>query len=231
MSVKVGLLAVIFCVAGLCQAQTVTSAAQTMRIKGEEARGYGVNLEGKKDDISSAWGKFVKDLGKNRSGGDFITITEVVLNGTAYTKGTLYVKTEGNDQKATAWIGLKETEWNEGDVNGVQKELEKVAYRFGVKYYRDKIQVQIDEAQRALDATEKQQQRLVGQNKDLTLRLSNNDQERVALEKSLENNKLENAALNVRLENNKKSQDSVAQAATRIKEVLNSHKERQRKVN
>ena len=231
MSVKVGLLAVIFCVAGLCQAQTVTSAAQTMRIKGEEARGYGVTLEGKKDDIASAWGKFVKGFGKNRSGGDFTTITEVVLNGTAYTKGTLYVKTEGNDQKATAWIGLKENEWNESDLNGVQKELEKVAYRFGVKYYRDKIQVQIDEAQRALDATEKQQQRLVGQNKDLTLRLGNNDQERVALEKSLENNKLENAALNVRLENNKKSQDSVAQAATRIKEVLNSQKERQRKVN
>ena len=70
-----------------------------------------------------------------------------------------------------------------------------------------------------------------GQNKDLALRLNNNDQERLALEKSLENNKLENAALKVRLENNKKSQDSVAQASTRIKEVLNSHKERQRKVN
>jgi hypothetical protein len=71
----------------------------------------------------------------------------------------------------------------------------------------------------------------MGQNKDLALRLNNNDQERLALEKSLENNKLENAALKVRLENNKKSQDSVAQASTRIKEVLNSHKERQRKVN
>jgi len=231
MSLKVGLLVVIFSGLRLCQAQTVTSTAQTMRIKGEEARGFGVTLEGKKDDIASAWGKFVKELGKNRSGGDYTSITEVVLNGTSYTKGILYVKAEGNDQKATAWIGLKDAEWNESDVNAVLKELEKVAYRFGVKYYRDKIQVQIDEAQRALDATEKQQQRLVGQNKDLTLRLNNNDQERLALEKSLENNKLENAALKVRLENNKKSQDSVAQASTRIKEVLNSHKERQRKVN
>ncbi len=48
MSLKVGLLVVIFSRLHVCEAQTVTSTAQTMRIKGEEARGFGVTLEGKK---------------------------------------------------------------------------------------------------------------------------------------------------------------------------------------
>ena len=80
-------------------------------------------------------------------------------------------------------------------------------------------------------ATEKQQARLTNQNKDLNLRLGNNEQERVHLEKALEVNRLEKAVILQKLVNNKKSQDSVANAGVQIKKVLEVHKERQKKVN
>ena len=51
------------------------------------------------------------------------------------------------------------------------------------------------------------------------------------MEKSIEANKLENAVLKVKLENNKKAQDSLANVGVQIKKVMESHKEKQRKIN
>jgi hypothetical protein len=113
----------------------------------------------------------------------------------------------------------------------VNKELEKLVYRFGVKFYRDQIQKEIDEAQQASYAVDKQKQRLLNQNKDLVNKLANNEQQKIQLEKSLETNKLDHFVLLQKIENNKKSQDSVANAGVQIKKVVEVHKERQRKVN
>jgi len=106
-----------------------------------------------------------------------------------------------------------------------------MVYQFGIKFYRDQAQKQIDETQQALDAVEKQQQRALNQSRDLTIKLSNNEQEKIRLEKSLENNKLENAALKIRIENNKKTQDSLVNVNTQVKKVLETHQEKQRKIN
>lgn len=213
------------------QAQTVTVKEKGEKVKGESATGYATELEGKKDDVEAAWNKFLKELGKVKNPGGLATITEPAIGGTVYSKGTLYATTEGNEEKTRVWIGLQEGEWVVNDIEIVKKELEKVIYRFGVKYYRDKIQAQIDEAQRALDAVEKQKQRLTNQNKDLNIKLGNNEQEKIHLEKATEVNKLEHAVLLQKIDNNRKSQDSVALAGEQIKKVIELHKDRQRKVN
>lgn len=213
------------------QAQTVTVKEKKEKVRGETAKGYSTELEGKKDDVSIAWARFLKDLGKVKNPGGLITLTEPAIGGTVYTKGILYASTDGSDEKATVWIGLLDGEWVVNDIEIVNKELEKLVYRFGIKFYRDKIQAQIDEAQRAFEAVEKQKQRLINQNKDLNIKLGNNEQEKIHLEKSTEVNKLEHAVLLQKIENNKKSQDSVAITGEQIKKVVEMHKERQRKVN
>ena len=126
---------------------------------------------------------------------------------------------------------IKSGEWTVNDISLVEKQLEKLVYQFGIRFYRDKIQAQIDEGQQALEAVVRQQQRLTNQNKDLNIRLGNNGQEKIQLEKAIEANKLENLVLLQKIENNKKSQDSVAQAGEKIKKVIELHKDRQRKVN
>ena len=113
----------------------------------------------------------------------------------------------------------------------LNKELEKLMKDFGIKFYRDQIQVQIDESLRATQAVEKQQQRLLNENKSLSAKLEDNKREKVQLEKSIENNKVETVTLIKKLEQNKKTQDSVAVADEQIKKVVEMHKERQRKVN
>jgi len=213
------------------QAQTVTVKKQQDRIKGENTDGYAADLEGKKEDISLAWSKFLKEAGKAKNLNDVLTINEPALGATVYPKGILYATSSGDQEKGKVWIGLKESEWTVNDIDMVYSELEKLVYRFGVKFYRDKIQLQIDEAQRASDAVDKQKQRLLNQSKDLVLKLGNNDQEKIRLEKAIEANKLEHEVLLVKIDVNKKAQDSVALAGVQIKKVVEMHKERQRKVN
>src|SRR6478736_1309966 len=151
---------------GSLWAQTVTVKKQPDRVRGENTYGYGTELEGKKEDISLAWGKFLKEVGKGKSLNDVIIINEPALGATVYPKGILYATSSGNQEKGKVWIGLKESEWTVNDIDMVYSELEKLVYRFGVKFYRDQILLQIDEAQRASDAVDKQKQRLLSQSKD-----------------------------------------------------------------
>lgn len=214
------------------QAQTVTVQKQTEKIRSEQADGFSTELEAKKETVNSAWTKFLKDIGKSKvTGGEYQTITEPIVDGTVYSTGILYATIKGGEAKAKVWIGLLPGEWKVNDIEIVNKELEQMVYRFGVKFYRDQIQLQIDEAEKAVAAVEKQAQRLVSENKTLNNRLSSNEQQKVNLEKSLKENELEHLVLQQKIVNNKKSQDSVAQATVQIKKVVDLHRERQRKVN
>jgi hypothetical protein len=211
-------------------AQTVTVKSRQETIKGDKVEGYGTELEGKKDDVQSSWIKYLKDIGKVKQSSP-ATVTEPVFNGLVFAKGVIYFVIHDNGDKASVWLGIKSDEWDSKDIGRINNELEKAVHHFGIKYYRDKIQVQIDEAQEAFDAVDKQRQRLVNQNKDLVLNLSNNEQEKIQLEKSLETNKFENAVLHVKITMNKKAQDSLTQAGAQIEKIRLMHQERQKKVN
>jgi hypothetical protein len=151
-----------------------------------------------------------------------------LINGKNYTSPVYAVVRDKG--KGNAWLGIRASEWP-GNTDDLNKDVEKIVYDFGVNFYREKIQKQIDESNTALQAVEKQQQKLLGQNKDLGTRLENNKSEKIQLEKSLENNKMEFEALNRKIEQNKKNQDSVAVAGEQIKKVIEMQKEKQRSVN
>jgi hypothetical protein len=214
-----------------CSAQSIESKSQSSTIKGEKLEGYAVKLEAKKEDVENAWQNFLKGLGKYRSNSDYFYLTEPVVDATPYAKGTIYGKVEGTETQPVVWVGIKDSEWNESDVAKVRAELDKLPYRFAVKFYRDRVQTQIDDTQRALEATDKQKQRLLNQNKDFTSRLAANEAEKIRLQKALEANALELAVLKQKLVDNKKAQDSVSQASVQIKKVLEAQKEKQRKIN
>jgi hypothetical protein len=209
-------------------AQSVKVSKETSRIKGESVEGYAVELEGTPEEVTAAYTKYIRSFAKLKMGANLITTSEVVIKGTSY-KSPIYASVTEKGTRSVAWIGLKESEWS-NDAEKVSKEFERMLHDFGVKYYRDKIQAQIDESVRALQAVEKQQQRLVTENKNLNTRLENNEKEKIQLEKSLDVNKLEKLNLLTKIEQNKKSQDSVAVASEQIKKVVEMHKERQKKV-
>jgi hypothetical protein len=211
--------------------QKVDVSKESEKVKGESADGYKTELEGKKDEVAAAWNKYLKEMGKVKSNGEYQFVENPALGGTAYTSGIVYSRVNGNEEKTTIWTGVKGAEWTVNDISIVEKQLEKLLYQFGVRFYRDKIQAQIDEGQQASEAVTRQQLRLTNQNKDLNSRVVSNAAEKLRLEKALDANKLENLVLIQKIENNKKSQDSVKLAGEQIKKVIEMHKERQRKVN
>jgi hypothetical protein len=220
-----------FFIFAFAEAQTVKVKKENARVKGENTAGFEVNLESATAaEVSPSLVKFLKAYGKVKQSADGIVVNEPNIKGLAYTVPFFAVVKESG-KNASAWLGIRESEWPKADVDKVNKELEKLAYEFGVKFYRDRIQVQIDESTRAVQAVDKQKQRLVNENKTLNAKLESNKREKIQLEKSLANNKLEYETLLKKIDQNKKAQDSVAVAGGQVKKVVEMHKERQRKVN
>lgn len=222
----------LLCYTGTAFAQTVSVYTESEKVKSDKITVYATTLDGKKDEISGAWNKFLKELGKLKQNSDPMVLSEATVNGVAYPGKFIYAGfKKKNETSGTVWIGISPTEWNDEKVRNLNEDLEKLVKQFGVRFYREQVQNEIDETQQALEAVEKQKQRTLNQNKDLTLKLSNNEQEKIQLEKSIENNKLENAALKIKLENNKKAQDSLLNVGVQIQKVLEQQKEKQRKIN
>lgn len=211
--------------------QKVTVHPKSERVKGESTEGYTTTLEGKSEEIAAAWSKYIKTLGKVKAGSDYQFIETPAMGGTVYTTGILYARSEGNAETGSVWMGLRADEWTVNDIKLVQETVKDLVYQFGIKFYKDKIQAQINEAQEALNIVVRQQQRLVNENKSLNAKLVSNEQQRVQLEKALEANKLEKLVLDQKIVNNKKAQDSVSAATVPIKRAIQLHQERLRKVN
>lgn len=219
-----------FCVTSM--AQTVTVKKTSEKVKGDKLDGFSTELEGKYSDVNSQWSKFLKDVGRVKLfSSDPVVLTEPNFNGTVYQKGIVYAHIFENGSLTRVWLGIQPKEWDEKDVDFANKQLEKLAYQFGIQFNRYVVQTQIDETKQATEAVDKQMQRLLNQNKDLIQHLADNDQEKIHLQKSMDANKLENEALKIKLEKNKKAQDSLANTSEQIKKVMGTHQERLRKIN
>jgi hypothetical protein len=209
--------------------QTVTVKEETSRIKGDNAEGYEVVLEVPEEEAQVSLSKFLKALGKVRQSGDFATINEPTLDGKKY-EHPLYATARQIGNVTSVWIGLHEKQWDK-EAKMANTQIKKIVYDFGVNFYREKIQLQIDESLRALQTVEKQQARLVNQNKDFVNKMENNKEQKIRLEKSLVDNKLEFETLTKKLAQNIKAQDSIAIATEQIRKAVEIHRSRQQKVN
>lgn len=198
-----------------------------------EVKSYGraIDMNGKAEDVNAFLGKYLKEIGKTRTTADYYWVASPLLSETAYDGNVLYAKTNGDDKKTQVWIGIDTAGWRGRSMDKVFAAIEKFTYQFGVRYYRDLVQKDIDQSQQALEATEKQKLKLVSQNKDLNSKVASNDKERARLEASLQNNKLEKAVLLQKLVNNKRSQDSVALVGVQVKKVMDAQVAKQKKIN
>lgn len=211
------------------QAQTVRVKKTEQRIKGENAVGYSAALEAPANEVTTALQRYLKPFGKPRQQEEILVLAETSINGKAYTK-PLYAVVRGSASSSTAWIGVNVKEWG-ADSASVTSQLESMVKNFGVSFYREKIQAQIDEAQQAADAVEKQQQRTVNELRSIEQRIENNKKEHQQLKRMIQNNRLDSVTLMVKKQQNLRSKDSLIMVSEKVKHALELQKERQRKVN
>ncbi len=209
-------------------AQKVSVSKENEKIKGKSTEGYSTELSGTLEEVNAAYSKYLKSFGKIKLFTMPIQLTEAVIGSVKYSS-PIHALTRGKGQKVWVWMGLDPAA--DSSQRSHIKDFEKVVYDFGVKFYKDKIQLDIDESLRAQQTAEKQTLRLQNENKSLNARLEFNQKEKIRLEKALADNKLEYETLLLNLDKNKKSQDSVLVATDQIKKMVDTHKERQKKVN
>ena len=220
---------ILTCLASNAQKVNVTKDAQ--RIKGDNIDGYATDLAGTVEEVSVSYTKYLKVFSKIKTTDKLMQLSDVTIDQTKFTY-PLYATVRGKADKVSVWMGMNPAEWTDtAQYKKAQNELEKLVYNFGVKFYRDKIQVDVDEASRAQQIAEKQTLRLQNENKNLNSRLEFNQKEKIRLEKALVDNKAEYETLLLNIANNKKSQDSLTIATEQIKKMVDKHKERQQKVN
>lgn len=209
--------------------QTVIVKQENQKAKGERIYAYATTLDATKEEVNAALLKYMKTFGKARQQDETITVTETILNGQMYPK-PLYANAIGGGNNSTAWIGINLQTWGP-DSAKVVSQLERWVKEFGVNFYRDKIQVQINEAQRAVEAVDKQQLRTQNENKNIQQRLENNRLEYQQLKKAIQLNRADSVALILKMSDNKKVKDSLTIVSEKVKKALEFQKDRQRKVN
>lgn len=211
----------------LAHAQKVTVSSNSERINGKNCEGYSTELTGSLEEVNTSLTKYLKTFGKVKIAGSQFQVSEAQVNLTKYVN-PFFASLKAKGSNVFVWMGASD---ESDSAKSIRSELEKMTYNFGVKFYKDKIQLDVDESLRALNAVERQQQRLVLEAKNLTSRQEMNAKEKVRLEKALVNNTQDSANLVTSLAKNKVSQDSVTIATEQIKKMVELHKERQRKVN
>ncbi|MFN8335167.1 MAG: hypothetical protein U0U09_08545 [Cyclobacteriaceae bacterium] len=211
----------------LAHAQKVSVSASQERINGKNCEGYSTLLTGSLEEVNTSLTKYLKTLGKVKSNGNQFQVLEAQVNLTKYVN-PFFAVTKAKGGQVSVWMGATD---ESDSVKSIRSELERLVYNFGVKFYKDKIQADIDESLRAQNAAEKQQQRLTLEGKNLASRQEMNAKEKIRLQKALADNKLDSIKFVVALARNKKSSDSLAIATEQIKKMVETHKERQRKVN
>jgi hypothetical protein len=218
----------IFMLAGvLAYAQKVTVSGNTERVNGKNYEGYSTELTGSLEEVNSSLTKYLKTFGKVKNTGNQAQVSEVQINLTKYAN-PFFASSKAKGDKVIVWMGVSD---ESDSAKSIRNQLEKLVYNFGVKFYKDKIQADVDESLRAQNAAEKQQQRLTLEGKNLISRQEMNAKERLRLEKALTNNRLDSAKFVTAIVRNKNSQDSLAIATEQIKKMVEAHKERQRRVN
>lgn len=219
-------------------AQTVKPELASRGVKGSTADGFQVEINGPIEQVRVSFEKFLRESGKLKISDGLLTLTNPVIGGSEFLKYSVYgfatsaeKQLEGQPLRSVVWVGKVSSEWSGVDSLSLTAGIKDLVYRFGIKFYRDQIQLQIDETQQAIDATERRLQKLSTENKDFNEKLVNNEQDKIRLEKALQQNAVDHETLLRKIDLNKKAQDSVANATVQIRKVLDAQKEKQLKVN
>jgi hypothetical protein len=209
--------------------QTVVVKKEKQKIKNNNIYSFATTLDANAEEVNGALLKFLKGYGKPRQQEEAIVLTECIVNGQAYSR-PLYGGSRQTVVGSQAWIGVNLKEWAT-DSTMVVSRLEAMVKEFGVNFYRDKIQVQIDEAQRAVDIVSKQQQRTLNEQQNIQQKIENNKKEYQQLLKDMKKNRTDSVALVIRMNQNKAGNDSLRVVSEKVKQALVFQKERQGKVN
>ncbi|MDN4165889.1 hypothetical protein QWY31_10270 [Cytophagales bacterium LB-30] len=208
------------------QAQKVSVQPDQQRVAEKKLQGYSVTLEAKKDKVEPVLLSYLKDKGRVENKKTYLHLREHSFGNLLAVPQSLYAQASSKGLQTVVFFGIDSSAIDPANWELARKELERYTYDFGITYYRDEVQKQINEAERATEYTSKNYQKLINEGNSLSKQLENAKAEKEKLEKAL----IANVALQEELANkqiiNKAAQDSTYVDLEKMKTVLEMHKKK-----
>ena len=203
---------------GMAQKVRVTESTEVVDKISRSGLSVIIELDNKK--IEKAWEKQLKSYGKvdNSKGVYRIPLANISSISSSPCVVTSVVKSSGKGTQIWWAIDLGTNHVSSGSAG--YKAAEKILNDFAIQAYRDDVNEQIVEAERALASTVKSQEKEVKEGESLVRDVEKNKQEKLDLEKELKENGEELVQLQKDIEQNKKDQTAAAQEVEKMKKAL-----------
>lgn len=183
-----------------------------------------IELDEKK--VSKAWEKFLKNYGKIESSKGILTIPVANIGAISGSPCKVISKVQSSNKGTKVWwaIDMGSSLVTSSSNNSAYKSAEKLLRDFAAQCYRDDINDQIADAEKALEASTKKQERTIKDGENLKGDLEKNAKDKIDLENRLKQNAQDKVTLEKNIEQNKTDQSAAAQDVEKMKKALEAVK-------
>jgi len=190
--------------------------------------GLAVVLEADKKLVESLWKKEFKKYGKSHSSGKVGVIDQASVPQVSSRTVRAMSTVESTSGGVMVWMAVDMGDtWVKSGEKGYTA-LERILHDFGKDCYRASIMEEVEDAEKALAKTVKEQEKTIKEGDNLVKAVETNGQNKITLETKLEENATELIELESSIEQNKIDQDEAAnqvaekeKAVTIVKDKLN----------
>lgn len=179
-----------------------------------------VNLDVKT--VEKAWEKKLKDYGKVQSSKGVLSITGAEIPGVTSTPGKVYsIVTKDREGTKIWWaIDLGTSFVTTADGGSSYRSASQILSEFAAECYREDINEQIEDAEKALSKTVKDYEKEVKEGENLVRDVDRNKQEKIDLENRLKENAQDLKQLESDIVQNKKDQESAQKEIEKMKQAV-----------
>lgn len=209
-------------VINLCMAQKVKVSETSEKIDEIPRTGMSTLIELDNKKVEKAWEKQLKSYGKVTSSKGTYTIPVANVPGVSSQPCivTSVVKTSGKGTLIWWSIDMGKEHVTSSGSPSAYKAAEKILNDFALQCYRDDVNEQIEEAEKALSSAVKAQEKEVKEGEGLVRDVERNKQEKATLEQKLKQNGEDLIRLQSNIEQNKKDQAAAGQDVEKMKKAL-----------
>ncbi|MFN3403860.1 MAG: hypothetical protein ACK40G_07175 [Cytophagaceae bacterium] len=172
--------------------------------------------------VDKLWEKHLKTYGKTESSKKTYTLNIANISSVSSNPCKVVSKVEGSGKGTKVWwaIDLGTSHVTSSNNSSAYKAAEKILHEFALTCYREDINDQIKEAEKALNSSVKSQEKKVKEGEQLLSDIEKNKKEKANLEQKLKDNADELEKLKKDVEQNKQDQSAAAQEVEKMKKAL-----------
>jgi hypothetical protein len=212
----------LFCIYTLSYGQKIKVSESQESIEKIPRTGLSTIIELDDSEVEDEWKKQLKNYGKvEYSKGVYtVAIATVPSISSSPCRITSIVKSSGKGTQVWYSIDLGNSHVTSSGNSSAYKAAEKILYDFAVLCYRDDINAQIKDAEKALANSVKDQEKEIKEGEQLVNDVEKNKQEKIALEQKIKENGEQAVQLQKDIVQNKTDQTTAAGEVEKMKKAV-----------